>query len=166
MKTLISVIVLSHLYSLFLLCVFLTPAFLPERFATSFNAAGEAECWMDRPSYMMFISGGGSITVLIFVVIGFVSRFIPDKWINVPQREYWLAPEHRAETMSYLFRQMLWFASWMCCFLIALHFSTIHANRLTPPHLPIVEFCTILGCFLTGTLIWVLMFYVHFTRKN
>ena len=92
MKTFLPAIILTNLYILFLICVFMSPAFLPERFATSFNAAGEPECWMNRSSYMLFVSGMGSLGLLVVVLLGFVIRFMPDKWVNIPRREYWLAP--------------------------------------------------------------------------
>jgi uncharacterized membrane protein len=166
MKTFLPAIMLANLYALFLICVFMSPAFLPERFATSFNSAGEPECWMDRSSFMLFLSGMGSLGILVFIVIGFVSRFTPDKWVNVPRREYWLAPERRAETMNYLFRQMLWFACLLCCLFIAVDISTIHANRLTRPHLPMGEFLTIIGCFVAGTIVWSISFVSHFKRPK
>jgi uncharacterized membrane protein len=163
-KTFLPAIVLVNLYILFMICIFTSPAYLPERFATSFNFAGEPECWMDRASYMMFVSGMGSLGILAFVILGFISRFMPDKWVNIPQREYWLAPERRAQTMGYIFRQMLWFACLMCCLFIAVHFSTVHVNKPAQPHLPTVEFLAIIGCFLAGTLIWTMTFISHFKR--
>jgi serine/threonine-protein kinase len=166
MKTFLPAIVLTNLYILFLICVFTSPAFLPERFATSFNFSGEPECWMSRVSYMMFVSGMGSFNVLCFVVLGFVCRIMPDKWVNVPQRSYWFAPERRGETMNYIFRQMIWYACLLTCFFIGLHFSTVHANKLDPIHLPQGEFITILGGFVAGTLIWLVLFLLHFGRTN
>jgi uncharacterized membrane protein len=144
----------------------MSPAFLPERFATSFNISGEPECWMSRFSYMMYTSAMGSGGVFVIVIFGLISRYIPDKWISLPQREYWLASERRAETMGYIFRQMIWFACLPTCFFIALHFSTIHANKLNPIHLPQSEFFTLLGSFLAGTLIWSVLFLLHFRRSN
>jgi hypothetical protein len=164
MKTFLPAIILANLYALFLICVFMSPAFLPERFATSFSAAGEPECWMNRSSYMLFVSGMGSLGILVFVVIGFASRFMPDKWVSVPRREYWLAPERRGETMSYVFSQMLWFACLLCCFLMAVHISTIHANAFAQPHLPVGEFLSVVGCFVAGTIIWSIAFTSHFKR--
>jgi uncharacterized membrane protein len=164
MKTFLPAIVLANLYVLFLICIFTSPAFLPERFATSFNFSGEAEGWMDRSSYMTFVSVMGTVGVLTFVLVGFLCRYLPGKWINIPQREYWLAPERRADTLGYVSCQMLWFASILCCLFIAVHISTIRDNRLNPPHMPMGEFMAIIGCFLAGTLIWTLIFLLHFKR--
>jgi hypothetical protein len=164
MKIFLPAIILAQLYLLFLGCIFLSPAYLPERFATSFNFAGDPECWMERSSYMMFVSIMGSFGVLVFVVLGFVIRFIPERLINLPRREYWLAPQRRAETMNYVFRQIIWYACLMTCFFIGVHTSTIHANKIAPVRLPQGEFFTIVGSFLAGTLIWVLIFMRHFRR--
>jgi uncharacterized membrane protein len=166
MKALIPAVVLLQLYLVFLVSVFITPAILPERFATEFNFAGEPECWMNQTTYMILVSAMGSLAIFVMVIIGLVGRWLPDKWISMPHREYWLAPQRRAETVGYVFRQMLWFASLLTCFLTATHFSTIHANKLDPIHLPQGEFFMILGGFLGGTLIWTLMFIIHFIRRT
>ena len=34
----------------------------------------------------------------------------PPNMVNVPRREYWLAPERRSQTAMLLFRHMLWLA--------------------------------------------------------
>jgi uncharacterized membrane protein len=164
MKTFLPAIMLANLYALFLICVFMSPALLPERFATSFNSSGEPECWMDRSSYMLFVSGMGSLGILVFVALGFVMRFLPGNLVNIPRRDYWLTPERRAETMNYLCGQMLWFACLLCCLFIAVDISTIHANKLAPPHLPTAEFITIIGCFVAGTIVWSISFVSHFKR--
>ncbi|MGW8258172.1 MAG: DUF1648 domain-containing protein [Thermoguttaceae bacterium] len=166
MKTLIAAVVLITLYVIFLACVFSTPAFLPQQFATHFNAAGKADGWMNRSSFMMLEGGMGTFGILVMLVAGSVGRFVPEKYVNLPNRDYWLADERRAETMSYLFRQMLWIASLLMCLLIAVHVSTIHANKTVPPHLHQGEALTILGCFLAATLIWMINLLLHFKRTG
>jgi uncharacterized membrane protein len=166
MKTVIPASILMFLYYLFLVCVFLSPLFLPENLATSFNFAGEPECWMSRTSYMLFVSGMGSLVIIAIAIIGLLCAYLPAKWCNVPHRDYWFAPERRVETKRYIFQQMLWFDCLLSCFLIAVHFSTIHANKIMPQHLPGAEFFSIVSCFVAGTLIWVLMLLLHFARTD
>ena len=36
---------------------------------------------------------------------------IPNSLINLPSREYWLAPERRESTVEFMSRHMLWFGS-------------------------------------------------------
>jgi uncharacterized membrane protein len=166
MKTAIPALVLALLYFLFVFYVSISAAYLPDNFATSFNAAGEPECWMSRSSYMLFVLGMGTMGIIVMVAIGFVSRYMPDTCFSVSHREYWLAPERRDETRNYFFGQMIWFACLLTCFFIAVHFSTIHANKIEPVHLPQGEFLAIVGCFVAATLIWSLQMFLHFKRTS
>jgi hypothetical protein len=166
MKTITPALVLAMLYLFFIVYLILSPVYLPENFATSFSATGEPECWMNRSSYMIYVTMMGSLGIIAVVIIGYFGRYMPDKWFSLPNREYWLAPERRAETMSYFFGQMLWLACLLTVFFIAVVLSTIHANKLEPVHVPHWEFLTIIGCFVVGTLIWSLIFLLHFKRTG
>jgi hypothetical protein len=49
-----------------------------------------------------------SLTALFCGLSWLIGR-IPIRMINLPRRDYWLAPERRARTLA-------WIASWGCCF--------------------------------------------------
>jgi uncharacterized membrane protein len=166
MKTLIPGIVLLVLYVCFIYCVMLSDTLLPARMASHFNLSGKADGWMSRGHYMLTISIGGSAVTLLLVMLSMVCRFMPKGVINLQNRDYWLAPERLDETRAYISRHMLWFTSWFVCFFIGIHFSTVHANRLAPSRLPMVEFSVISSCFVAGTLIWAGIMWLHFQNPN
>jgi uncharacterized membrane protein len=164
MKTLFPAVVLLMLYLCFIFCVILSDAQLPDRIATHFNFNGQPDGWASRGSYMSFIISFGTGLTLFIVFVGFVLRFAPNESISLPNREYWLAPERRAETKTYIFRQMLWFSCWLICFLIGMHFSTIDANKRLPVQLPNWEIYGLLAIFLAGIPVWILIMVRHFKR--
>ena len=44
-----------------------------------------------------------------FIVAGVLLRRLPDRYFKVlPNRDHWLAPQHRAETVSSLCSHLLW----------------------------------------------------------
>jgi len=53
-------------------------------------------------------AAGGGTTVLVSAS-GLWLRFIPSSLINLPNRDYWLAPERRAESLAVLGACMAWF---------------------------------------------------------
>ena len=50
------------------------------------------------------------------------------------------------------------------CFVIGIHFSIIHANRLAHAHLSTLLALVLAGCFLAGTVVWGVSMIGHFNR--
>ena len=80
------------------------------------------------------------LTLLPAAAIEFwVSRKIasqPDTRLNLPNKEYWLAPERRAETFAYFDNFCAWYG---CVFLFVVVFAmglAMRANFDSPPRLP------------------------------
>jgi serine/threonine-protein kinase len=167
MKTLrIPAFILGLLY----LCLFSYLAFsvssLPNCVATHFNGGGQPNGWMSKSFYMLFMAIFSLVLPLFLIGVSFTLRFFPDKYFNIPHREYWLAPQRRAETFSYLFRHSLWFACIAVCFIIGIHFSIIQASSLTPAQLSTPMILGLLGCFLAGLVVWIVCMFRHFNHSN
>jgi uncharacterized membrane protein len=164
MKTLVPVIILVLLYLLFLVCVILSTPLLPEQAATSFDLHGLPDQWMSRHSYLFAFAGIGSVALLVMIAIGFLSHILPKWIISIPNRDYWLAPKHRAGTTRYLVRMMLWFDCLFVVFITGVHFSIIQANKQDPVQLPKATFLGLLGFFIIGVGYWSWTINRHFRR--
>lgn len=139
----------------------------PPRMAVHFNSAGEPNGWMDR---LMFIVLGASMTFMLppFLVaaLGVMPRVVPARWYNIPNREYWDAPERRDILLS----NMLYFALWLGCLvealLVAVNVLIAEANppvgtpHLTPWHAGVVV------AFLIGMAVWVWKFMRAFEKSR
>jgi uncharacterized membrane protein len=68
---------------------------LPERVASHFGANGEANGWMSRSGYLWFVAGMGVGLPLFIIGLSFLSKFFPISMVNVPNKEFWLAPGRR-----------------------------------------------------------------------
>ena len=71
---------------------------LPNTVASHFDGAGRPNDWMTKQVFFGFYLGMIALMLIIFFVI---PRF-PKYLINIPNRNYWLATERRAETMKYV----------------------------------------------------------------
>jgi uncharacterized membrane protein len=138
---------------------------LPERIATHFDGAGLPNGWMSRAGLGTF-----DFIFMVFVlavVIGsaFLIRLLPVSLINVPNREYWFAPQRRRQTHDRMLAHMLWFACLMVAFLTAVN-QLVFAANLRPghPHLPGAGMITLLVCFLAALVAWVIALYRIFPR--
>ncbi len=101
---------------------------LPERVATHFNGSGNADGWSSKSSFLWgsfaVVAGvGGGLLVLAW----FLPR-VPVRLLNLPGKDYWLAPERHAASMDWLRVWMLWIGAATMAFLLALFHATLQAN--------------------------------------
>jgi uncharacterized membrane protein len=82
--------------------VFMTSAALPEVAASHFDIRGEPNALTSRNSYRAFMA---MLVLLIPLLIVGLPAFLARRWprlLNIPHREYWLAPERIDATLSTL----------------------------------------------------------------
>ena len=115
--------------------LYATAESLPPHVASSFNFSGDAGGFMRRGTYLVFMAaaifGAAAIILLVCAVL---PRLAP-RLVNIPAREYWLAPERREETYASLAASGALLACLVTAFLIALHLLVVEANAHQPPRL-------------------------------
>lgn len=156
--------VLALLCAGYLIFIAATMSLLPERAAMHFGANGQADNWMTRAAAVTFFVIMGFATVGVFVVLSLVLQWMPNWTFNLPHRDYWLAPERRAETIAFISRQLIWIGCGMVFFFAGIYWLTILANRHTPAHLPMELFLPMLICFLLALSVWVIAFFRRFGK--
>lgn len=124
---------ISRLAILFLLVLaFLQYAYfaplLPERVASHFDAAGQADGWSSKTAFFAFNLAFVAGMALLFLGLTTWLAKIPPTWINLPHRDYWLAPERQAVTLETIQRQMEWLAAATVALLLGIAQLTIQAN--------------------------------------
>lgn len=150
--------------ALWLLCL-LQNAFywqrLPERVATHFNGAGQADGWMHRDRATLMMIGFQTIMPLIFIGIAYMIYFIPANMINIPHREYWLSGDRREASLGFVARSTAAFSLAISVFFLGMNHLTFQANtsdgQLNPS-----AFWTLLACFLGFTALWILGLLLRF----
>jgi hypothetical protein len=106
----LAVLLVAVLYQCFLGCWAWSASQLPDHVATHFNGSGEPNGWMSRPANQRFMLVFGFAFPLFVVLLCYLARFLSSGLVNLPRRDYWLAPERRKGTSDYLVRHSLWFA--------------------------------------------------------
>jgi uncharacterized membrane protein len=106
---------------------------MPERMASHFAADGSVNGWQSRSAFFVLML----LVTSTSAIVGFLApRQIAARSnarINLPHRDYWLAPERRAETLQFITSTMAWFACGILFVLISGTFLALQAN-LTPAH--------------------------------
>jgi len=145
--------------------VVVTSQALPPVVASHFNFVGVPNGFMPRGTYTV-------IMLALVVVPPWLLVFLPSSMVrkggarlNIPNREYWLAPERREATAAYLSSQSRLFAAAMALFLAYTHWLIVRANVAVPVALPQAPFYAGLGTFLGIVFLWVVALYAHFGRR-
>ncbi|MFM8581358.1 MAG: DUF1648 domain-containing protein [Planctomycetaceae bacterium] len=131
----------------------------PERVATHFGPSGRADGWMNRGSAVLFQTVLQTLFPWLLVAIGQWVGKLPNAVINMPHKEYWLAPERRVESLQWMAGMLSWVAVLMSIFLSCLGHLTYRAN-ITGENLALGPFLVVLLLFLasvfalTGSSLW------------
>jgi uncharacterized membrane protein len=103
-------------------------AHLPSVVASHFGAGGRPNGWMNKQDFLwMSLVMVGVATIVGFIAPLLVER-LPPSLINLPNKEYWLAPERRAETLATFGKWMEWFGSGLIGFFTYVYELVFDAN--------------------------------------
>jgi len=132
-------------------------AALPDLVATHFGATGRGNGFMPRSVYVRFMLGFVVLLPLaINLLIDYVLR-LPSTSINIPNREYWLAPDRRGDTVERLQRHMKFFGVMLAVFLCYVHWQVVQANTRMPPTLDNIRFSTGVATFMAALVVWIVV---------
>ncbi len=139
---------------------------LPPIVASHFAASGHPNGFMPRNAYlglMLFIAVG---VPLLLALVHRLVRFVPPHLVNLPNRDYWLAPEQITETFTFLHNHGIYLSVLLAAFLCFIHCLVVGANKLQLPHFSASLFVIGLALFLLAVTIWVGVLFVHFRRPK
>jgi uncharacterized membrane protein len=110
---------------------------LPERVAVHFDAAGRANGFMTRTGCRDFLLASTlGIPLLVVIATTLLPRALPVSMINLPHRDYLLAPERAHDSLVFLSEQGLWFGCILVLFLGSVDGMLVKANAVSPPEFP------------------------------
>ncbi len=137
---------------------------LPDTVASHFNGAGQPDGWMSKTAFLGVYLFIVATSAGIFFAIGALVKRVPDRWINLPRKDHWLAPERREETLEFLSVQMLWFGNVTLMFLSHVMGVAMAANLEPHPRLGESTLWALV-LYLAFTVVWTVYFIGRFYRK-
>ena len=144
--------------------VWFTSSDLPAVVASHFGSAGAANGYSNKGSYLALM------LALVVGIPGLMAsmaiwiRALPPKAINLPHKDYWLAPERSAETREALASLCRWFALALAAFLCFVHWLVVQANGVHPPQLAESAFYAGLAAFAAVNMVWIILLFRRFGR--
>ena len=140
---------------------------LPERVAVHFDASGNPNGFATREGcrrlMFWFTLGAPAFIVLVTALI---PRLIPPAMINIPNRDYWLAPERAGESVSFLSEQGIWFGCIFLAFLAFVDELLVKANSTTPPVFPTRLFLGSMLLLFAAIGIWAVRMFKRFRQPS
>lgn len=132
---------------------------LPDPIPSHFDAQGQVDGEMGKTPYFLLIGGVELLFLIGIPLLAMGLKFIPDELINIPNKEYWLAPERRDATIgtSLQFLQAIgWMSGWLMIGIF--HLTSEVAIGLRGSINP--EFYWIMGLYLAavfGGTVWLML---------
>ncbi len=158
----------SLLFALLVACgvafVWFTSLRLPDTVASHFGGAGLADGFMSHAFYVYFMLAFVVGLPVLLVFLASLAIAGPRSRIRVPNGDYWLAQERRAETVAFLRLGVLWFGVMLVLFICYAHWLVVLANEANPARLSESWFIGGLLVFVAAMLVWLWVVLAHFRQ--
>ncbi len=137
---------------------------LPEMIRADTYEAGSSNDLKPKSDLLFIYLAAIVGTVFCFPVLGLLMSKMPDKWINLPRKDYWLAPQRRKATMDFMAVYMAWFGTATVIFIMFIFHACFEATLGDDmrPYLPIPG-ALVTGCLYGGFILaWCIWPMVRF----
>ena len=139
---------------------------LPERMASHFSVTGVPNGWMSKTSFFVLFPVIAIVLIVVSVAVPKTIAVLSPEYVNLPNKEYWLAPERRAGTAKYLEGALTWFACMLLVLLLFGMYSAILANLHPDRGFNSTFFLAGLGFFAAFLIAWLIRLFAHFGRPR
>ncbi len=137
---------------------------LPAVVASHFGSSGAADGYMSRGVYIALVLALIVGVPLLLALLPWSVAGKGGRKLNIPHREFWLAPERCDDTLAFIRVHGLWFAAAVAIFMAYVHWLVLRANELQPPRLSTSGMTAGLLVFFLLLAVWLAALYARFRR--
>jgi uncharacterized membrane protein len=137
---------------------------LPDQVAHHFGPSGKPDAWGSKTNFLIGYLATVAVIAAIFLGSCLIMPKIPDQMINLPNKDYWLAPDRRRQTLNYIQSALLWFGSLTMLLMLDIFHQSFQVNlgkATTLNHIWIS-----LGIYSILSTIWCIAFIRKFYKKD
>ena len=140
---------------------------MPETMATHFDSAGNPNGWMSKSSFFLIEILILLISTASFLLMPFLfAKYRVRSGINLPNKDYWLAPSRIDYFYNYFKTSFAWFGVVTLTLLAGTTQLVLEANLTKNPVLNMRPFYILLTGYLGFVIIWTVYFYRKFGRTE
>ena len=136
---------------------------LPERVASHFGPGGTPNGWMPSSFFIKLNLGVVAFLVFMLYAASVRMRAADPATLKLPNRDYWLAPERRGETVEFLSGWFLWFGAATLLLMLDMFRQVFQYNLALSRELDHPR--ASLGLYVAFALLWVAALRLRFRRK-
>jgi uncharacterized membrane protein len=137
---------------------------LPAQLASQFDARGLPNGWSSKSAYFALQAFILLALTLCFAALPAWLERAPARLVNLPNKDYWLAPERRAATMARVASALTWFGCAGLAFVVVVTSLVIDFNLDHERVLPVTPIWVLLACIAVCTVVLVLRL-LHLGRR-
>ena len=118
---------------------------LPDRMAVHFDGSGTPDRWSGKWEMTGAMLGVALLYSLLFGLSSMMLPKLPRRLWNLPRKDYWLAPERVAETLTSFGRDFLWMGTVMLLLMGYVQWDVFQANTVRPDRNLTMSLWSVLG---------------------
>lgn len=136
---------------------------LPPTVASHFDAQGNPNGWMGKDVFVIIEALIVIFVVGEFLLVPYFIRKMPNSMINLPNKEYWLGPEHREEMLSIMGRYFEVFGAMVLVLFVIVN-QFVYLANVSKTNLTSFIWIVIVG-FLIFSVVWLVKLMREFKGK-
>lgn len=137
---------------------------MPGVVASHFDGRGVVNGWQTKSAFFAVFVGASVVAAVVGFGVPRMISAVPRELVNLPNKQYWLGPEHHAETQEFFRAYFAWFGCALFLMII-LTFDYAAEHNLHPDNPPDpARMWYILAGFLIFTLVWTIRMLAKFLR--
>jgi uncharacterized membrane protein len=137
---------------------------LPNIMASHFDARGTPNGWSTKEAFFEIFAGMTVLAAVLVFGIPSIIAITPRQLINLPNKEYWLAPEQRAASMEFLRGWFAWFGCAVYAVIVVAFDYAIQTNLHAPAGANPTRIWYMLALFGAFTVAWMVRLFSRFGR--
>ena len=132
--------------------------------ASHFDAAGVPNGQQTIAQFFITYAAIVVLNAALFFGVPVLLRYVPAEFINLPNRDYWLAPERRAQTMARLNDRFNWLGVATVALILIIMQSVLAANLSGDPRLIGYTVWIPLVAYVAFSIFWIVRLFASFAR--
>jgi uncharacterized membrane protein len=139
---------------------------LPVIVASHFGGRGEPNGWSSKQFFFELYWAILALFALLPVGASKLLANMPISLINLPNKEYWLAPERRDETVTDFQCRMSFFSAATMALMIAAIDLALRANLAGDRRFSAATFLMVLAAYATFVIYWLVQLFHRFEKSH